>query len=264
MGYETVSTEKYVGPNDVESTVTRRLMLSALGGSVLSTRSVGRVTAATESHYALVQGDRCAPIRPIRSDESVEQFYDYRLPEEYASDENGGSADDDQRYGSAGTEHLQRPRTSIAFLYRSPEALSLVFVHGSIDVEDAGSVTFRISGLPASGEWAVKDDLYRNGSDDEVAETNYDRWYAVGGDHRVDWTWGRNGTDGGVFRGLGDDFEIVVRPAFNEEATLYGEWFDGEITDWQFLSGPEGDPERISLALDEPIRITTGACDSEQ
>lgn len=247
----------------LELTATRRAVLSALGGCVLSTHPVERASAAMESEYALVQDERCVPIQPIRGDEPVEQFYDYRLPEKYVSDENGGSADDHRRYGSAGTEHLQRPRTSIAFLYRGPEAMSIVFVHGDVDVEDAGSVTFRISGLPSDGEWVVKDDLYRNSTADEVAGTNYDRWDVEGGDHRVDWTWGRNGTDGGAFRGLGDAFEVVVRPAFNEEASLYGEHFDGEITDWEFLSGPEGDPERIGLAMDEPIRITTEACGSD-
>lgn len=239
----------------------RRTMLAAVGSHLLSLFPIGRAGAAMESHYTLVQGSRCVPIQPIRAVHRVVRFYDYRLPEEYVSDENGGPAGTAERYASVGTEEFQRPRTSIAFLYRGPAGLSLAFVHGDTDASDGGAVTFRISGFPESGEWVVKDDLYREPTSGELAETNYDRWQVEESTHRIHWTWGRNGTDGGVFRGLGDEFDVVVRPAFNENASLYGDHFEGQITDWQFLSGPVGDPERIPLALDQPLRIRTGTCE---
>ncbi|MFC7047260.1 hypothetical protein ACFQH6_19280 [Halobacteriaceae archaeon GCM10025711] len=157
---------------------------------------------------------------------------------------------------------MQRPQTSIAFLYQGPERLSLVVVHGSVDAADGGAVTFRLSGLPADGEWFVKDDYYSEPGTNRAATTNYDTWTVDGADHRIDWTWGSGGTDGGAFGGLGDDFDVAVDPAFNEAAALYGEHYDGTVTAWEFLSGPDGG-ERISLGMDAPIRIATGGCDGE-
>jgi hypothetical protein len=203
------------------------------------------------------------PVQPIRGQESVEAFYDYQLPEKYVSDANGASTGDVAPFASAGTMDFQRTQTSIVFLYHGPERLSLVVVHGSVENPDAGAVTFRMSGLPAAGEWLVKDDLYRNHDTGEVASRNYDRWDVNGTDHRIDWTWGSAGTDGGAFGGLGDDFEVVVDPAFNQAATLYNEHYEGTVTDWEFLSGSTDGPERISLDMDESMRITTGSCEGE-
>ena len=252
-----------------QSTPTRRGVLSAVG-TTLAAGAVG--TAATgadgtdetatrraASRYLLAQGEECVPVRPIRGRLPVETFYDYQLPEAYVSDDNGGSVGD-AIYGSAGTADLQRPRTSVAFLYRGPTGLSLVVVHGSLDSSAGGSATFRISGLPESGEWVVKDDRYRD-PDGDPAPSNYDRWEIEGTDHRIDWTWGSGGTDGGAFRGLGDDFEVVAEPAFGDAAALAGKHYEGRVTDWEFLSGPETVSERVSLAPDEPIRLTTGECE---
>lgn len=207
-----------------------------------------------------MQGDDCVPVRPIRDRLSAERFYDYRLPRKYATDANGASVGDTALYASAGTTALQQAQTSLIFLYQGPEGLNLVVVHGSVHASDGGSVTFRISGLPEDGEWVVKDDRYRNSDTGEIASTNYDRWRTDGTRHRIDWTWGSGGTDGGAFHDLGDDFEVVVDPAFNRAAALYDEHYEGRVTDWEFLSGPSDAPERISLDMDEPIRIATGSC----
>jgi hypothetical protein len=213
-----------------------------------------------ESEYVLRQGGQCVPVQPIRGDVPADEFYEYQLPEQYVSEDNGAVVGDDALYASAGTIDLQRPQTSVAFLYRGPEGLSLVLVHGSVENDDAGSVTFEFAGLPTEGEWIVKDDRYRDPDTGELADTNYDRWDVADADHRVDWTWGSSGTDGGVFRALGDDFEVTVTPAFNEAAALHDEYYEGTITDWEFLSATSGDPERLSLDLDAPIRIATGSC----
>jgi hypothetical protein len=245
-----------------KSTSTRRALLSAIGtgftAGLIGTDAMAM--RGTESRYILVQGDTCVPIRPMGLQVPVTTFYDYQLPRKRISDANGASVGDTAEYASAGTISLQRAQTSLLFLYQEPQGLSLVVVHGSVRNSDAGAVTFRISGLPKDGDWIVKDDFYRNPDTGNKASTNYDRWDVDGTDHRIDWTWGSGGTDGGVFRGLGEDFEVVIDPAFNEDAALYNRHYEGRVTDWELLSGSSDDPERISLSMDEPIRITTGSC----
>ena len=243
--------------------LSRRTVLSALGTglavSVLGATATGEQQAA---EYVLVQGDSCVPVQPIQGQEPVTAFYDYELPDRYVSGANGASAGDTARYASAGTRDVQRAKTSIAFLYDGPERLSLVLVHGSATEPDGGSVTFHFAGLPEAGEWLVKDDLYRDPDTGEIAANNYDGWDVGGTDHRIDWTWGSSGTDGGAFGGLGDDFDVVVDPAFNEAAALYGEHYDGTVTAWEFLSGADGQ-ERIPLGMDTPVRIATGGCEED-
>jgi len=245
------------------SAVSRRALLAALGTGVAS-GALAAGAAATrrrQSSYVVVQGDRCEPIQPVQGRLPVEEFYDYQLPEKYVSDENGASFGYATRYASAGTVELQRERTSLLLLYSGPRGLSLVVVHDRIDTSAGGSVTFRLRGLPAGGEWAVRDDFYRSPKTGEIADSNFDRWRTDGPEHAIDWTWGGAGTDGGAFRGLRGDFEVVVRPEFNEDAALHGRHYEGEITDWEFLSGSAGVSQRVSLDLDRPIRIRAGGCD---
>jgi hypothetical protein len=243
--------------------VSRRALLSALGTGVATGSLLSDVAASQRraAEYAVVQGERCEPIQPIRGRLPVEDFYDYQLPERYVSEENGASIGFATRYASAGTVELQGEGVSLLLLYRGPRGLSLVIVHGKVDSSRGGSVTFRLRGLPSGGEWAVRDDFYRNPTTGAVADSNFDRWRVEGTDHVVDWTWGLAGTDGGAFRGLGENFEVVVRPGFNEDAALHGEHYEGEITDWEILSGSAGVSERIPLDLDRPVRIRTGSCD---
>lgn len=205
--------------------------------------------------YRLVQGDRCIELTPLTGEEAVDGFYRW---------DAAGS-----RYSSLGTVDLQRPQTSTLFLYEDPDGqLSLVILHGQYEEDasvarpnpafDGGAVTFEFTGLPAEGEWIVQDDLY-----DEP--TNYDVWETDDSPQTVSWVWigGRN--DGGVYGSLGEDFEIEIEPRFNEAADTYDEYveelFTGRITSWQALSGDLDDPERLDLAMDEPIRIEAQSCD---
>lgn len=244
------------------STPTRRTLLATLGAGTTVGLIGAKATAAQEaaSGYVLVQGDTCVPVRPIRGEETIRSFYDYQLPDRYVSEENGAFVGDTS-YASAGTTDLQRTQTSIAFLYQAPQGLGLVVVHGSVEASDAGSVTFRVSGLPEDGEWLVKDDLYRDPETGELESHNYDRWDVDGTSHRIDWTWGSAGTDGGAFGHLGDDFEVIVDPAFNEAAPLYNEHYEGRVANWEFISSNADGLERISLDMDQPIRIATGSCE---
>jgi hypothetical protein len=244
------------------TTPTRRRLLSGIGAGIAA-GLVGSGASAQEdqpSSYALVQGDDCVPIQPIEGTEPVRSLYEYRLPERYVSAENGAVAGETGLYASAGTTPLQRARTSVAFLYRGPTGLSLV-VHGRATADDGGSVTFQLSGLPAEGEWLVKDDHYRDPETGELSATNDDRWDVGETEHRIDWTWGSSGTDGGAYGGLAGDFDVSITPAFNEAATLHGEHYEGTVTDWEFLAGSDGE-ERIALRMDELIRIVAASCES--
>jgi hypothetical protein len=226
--------------------VERRAFLAGLaagaGGLAASGGSVAREPAG--DGYVLEQGDRCVSITPLSGDETAESFYDYRAP---FTDPSG------QGYSSYGTTDLQRPETSVLFLYDGPDGLSLIVVHDKYgDDTNGGAVTLRFEGVDG-GEWAIGDDDYDAPSNYDAFERTEDGW-------RVDWTWGAGRSDGGVYRPLSEAFDVTIRPGFNEGAALYGEYYDGELTDWQVLSGDRDDPDRVSLSLDEPVTVRTGSC----
>ncbi|NHN57875.1 MULTISPECIES: hypothetical protein [Halorussus] len=227
----------------------RRGVLAALatgiGGAGLARGSLARLDAP-ETGFVVEQGDRCVPITPLSGDETVEAFYDYRTP--YTSPSGA-------KYSSYGTTDLQRPETSICFLYDGPEGLSLVVVHDELDDgTSGGAVSFDLAfEHPDRGSWVV-------GDDDYDAASNYDTFDRTAEGWSVDWTWADGRSDGGAYRPLGESFAVTIAPAFNEAAELYGDHYEGEITDWEVLSGDRDSPERVSLALDEPLTIRPGTC----
>ena len=219
--------------------------LALSGGSLARTPIAEDAADVTDAKYVVEQGGDCVPVTPLSGDETVESFYDYRTPNTSPSG----------LYSSYGTTDLQKPETSALFLYDGPDGLSLVVLHDKLrDETPGGSVTFDFDGL-TGGEWLVGDDVYD-------APSNYDRFRQTDDGWQVDWTWSSGRSDGGVYGTLGDDFAVTVKPAFNEAAALHGEYYDGEITDWQVLSGDGDDPERVSLSMDEPITIRPGSCAS--
>ncbi|MFW6017600.1 MAG: hypothetical protein ACOCPX_02130 [Halapricum sp.] len=231
--------------------VTRRTVLGATGALMAAGTVVGagRVGGAAGT-FVLEQDGTCFPITPLTGSEPVEDMYDWRKHETY--------------YSSAGTTDLQRGDTSVLFLYQDPqEEYYLVVVHDRYDPDqdgtgsrhDGGSATFRFSGLE-SGSWVVTDDLYSS-------PENYDRWALDQDPQQIDWTWADSRTDGGVYGPLGESFEVTIDPAFNEAAELFEQYYEGRITDWQVLSGDRSDPDRTSIAMDEPIRIRAGRCEGE-
>lgn len=198
----------------------------------------------------MVQGDRCIPITPLSGEETVKAMYNYQLKS--ASNPYAYSYGD--LFGSAGTTDLQRDDTSILFLYDGPEGLSLVGVHGKLrGGSDGGAATFVFRGLD-DGTWVVKDDQYDG-------PNNIDRWDHGETRTRVDWAWFRNRTDGFAYRGLEGDLPVNIDPVFNERAALYDAYGEqATVEEWQVLSGDRDDPERHSLALDEPITLVRGGC----
>ncbi|MFC4541763.1 CARDB domain-containing protein [Halosolutus amylolyticus] len=221
---------------------------------VSATVGAGSVTANTappiDDEYAVVQGDECIPIEPLGfGHQTTEEYYDYRTPENVTETIRSGTT-----YSSHGTTQFQEDDTSILFLHESADGLSLVMVHDQYDgSSDGGAATFQISNLPEEGEWVVEDDNYSDG------ETEWDHRETSS---RISWAWSANRTDGAAFNGgLDDEFDIEIYPSFNEQATLSGV-YDGEVSDWEVISGPEHDTERHSLNMDRPIRITSESCSS--
>ncbi len=201
--------------------------------------------------YVIQQGDQCHELVPLSSDETVEEFYDYRNHVTHPS-----APDEDRQYSSYGTTHLQESDTSILFLHEGADGLSLVIVHDELHGgTDGGSATFEIAGLPADGEWVVEDDNYPSAEDDTF--DHGDGW------SEITWIWQTDRTDGAAFNGgLDEPFSIAIEPAFNDEAN--DRWTDdgygGDITEWNALSGATENPDRIDLSLDEPIVIRSGTC----
>lgn len=214
-----------------------------------------------ETEYTATQGDETTEITPIEGDEPVEDLYDFRLPDAYDNEAdnnatNGASYGSGPHYGSAGTEDLQQADTSLMFLYDGPEGLSLVVVHEGVGSEDGGTATFEISNLNSDGEWIVKDDLYLN-SDGSKASSNYDNWNVESDPQVIDWAWQSGGSDGGVFNSLSENFSFTIDPAFNEEAGLRGEFdnHNGEVDEWQVLSGERENPDRTNLNMTEEVTV---------
>lgn len=228
------------------------MMVLSVSAGVAVADDVGATTQQQESNdtYAVTQDDDCIEIAPLSGNESVKSFYDYRTP----IADNPYTNTTGQSYSSKGTITLQQPNTSSLFLYEDQTGnLSLVFLHGSVDnASDGGSVTFTITGLPGDGSWAVKDDEYEG-------EDRYDVWNESDGVHRVDWTWGQGKTDGGAYTGLGDEFEITIEPAFNAEAELFEEYYNGTVEDWSVLSNGQGAVDRTSLS-EQSVTISSDGC----
>lgn len=228
--------------------IPRRAVLSGVGALALgglAGTAGGRESNRTDEGYVLRQGDACVPLDPLPGDQTATAFYDWREAE--------------TNYSSAGTTDLQRPDTSLVFLYRAADGgVYLVIVHDQYNAEgfgspgDGGSVSFTFEGL-TGGEWLVRDDLYDGAS-------NYDQWNDDGTPQQVDWTYGDARTDGGVYGPLPADLDVTIRPAFNEDAALYDDYYQGTIAEWQALAGSREDPTRTTLDRSQPIRITRGTC----
>lgn len=76
----------------------------------------------------------------------------------------------------------------------------------------------------------------------------------------LNWAWGVEGrSNGAVFRGLGDAFEVRIAPVFNEDARLepFG---PGRIEGWELLSATGNGLTAYRLPLDQPLVISSETC----
>jgi hypothetical protein len=241
----------------------RRRVLAALGAATGVGVLSGVAGGQDGDGIVLRQGSRCVPVTPLSGDEAVEDLYDFRIRDQYAGRENGGSDPGEGPYfASIGTQSLQSPDSSILFLYDGPQGVSLVIVHGNLGDDSGGSVTFEFQGLPADGRFVVKDDYYVDRSSGTPAATNYDNWHVDSDPVTIDWTWGADRTDGAAFRALDGALPVTIAPGFNENATLHGEHYDGTTQRWELLTGSRPSPQRVALEMTQPISIERGSCDS--
>lgn len=188
---------------------------------------------------APAQPSNCLPVNLLRSSQPVTDFYGY-VPD---ADEP-----DSQRSNTG----LEGDGVSRILLYQGPGGLSVVMFHGGGPNDQGGAATFEVTGLPSGGEWVVLDDDYEGATDEfEISETS-----AV-----LNWAWGVEGrSDGAVFRGLGDSFEIRIDPTFNEDARL-DPFGPGEIEHWELLSADGGGNfTAYRLPLDEPLVLSSEPC----
>lgn len=236
----------------------RRTLLGTLAATAGGLAVGGVAAGQQEAEFSVRQGDVCYPVTPLSGSESVEQLYDYRIPSEYGGD-NGATGTTGPYFESVGTDSLQATDTTISFLYDGPEGLSFVVVHG--DGTSGGSVTWTIENVPTGADWVVRDDYYTVAETGNRAASNFDEWDIEGTTNTIDWTFGATGTDGGALRPLGSGFDLRIDPAYNEAAELFGEFYEGRITDWEFLSGDLADPDRFSLSLDTPVTVSAGPCE---
>lgn len=193
----------------------------ALGGAGMYVSTSSESEPAVSS-FILQQGYLRYEVSPISRDETdVRQFYDY----------TGTSANPEG-------DIIQEDSVSRLFIYDGPVDASLVFLHGSRDVDHGGTAEFSFSGLSRDqGAWAVRDDPM-SVSDD------FENWES--GNQNVKWEWGANTSDGGAFWGVLDrnDFTISVTPK-----TLRG------VDAWTFVSEQSENLTRYNLYREKPVKI---------
>lgn len=196
------------------------LLLCVVGHSIgLKEKDVG-AGALPEAGYLLRQGRFVREILPLVGAIPAAAFYNY--------------ADYQANNGLAVPDH------SLIFLYRDMESgeLSLVIIHDAPGDETDGSASFLFSGLPLGTRVALMDD------------PDGDRFSLDPPEGEAHWYWTAAHTDGLILDGLGETFEITIKPNF-----LWG------ITAWDVLTGTGvEDPHRpnsIPLpSLTEPLTIS--------
>jgi PKD repeat protein len=172
-----------------------------------------------DRRYLVKQGDDEYVVTAIGNGEGIVEFYDYYNAKAHT------------------TTGIQEAETTLMFLWRGPNGLSLVVIHDKGDTTGA-AVSMDFTGLPDEGSWVIQDD-----------EGDF------AGRSSVDWAWADSKTDGGAFRGgLDDGFEIGIDPRFNEEADR-GPLDPGQIDRWSLLSDDVNAPTRYSLDFDQPVTI---------
>ncbi|WP_136717247.1 PKD domain-containing protein [Halorientalis salina] len=202
----------------------------------------------SEESFAIRQGGECYEVRPLGDGtQTIEDYYNYSTAADFSS---------------AGTTALQDNQVSNLFVYHGSEGYSLVFLHDEYadDAAHGSTLTMEFSGLPADGEWAVRDDYYtidnQTQDDDYTIEETYTK---------IDWKWTDDRTDGGAFRGLtaSEEVSITIDPAFNEAADHWGDWYsaggDDRVESWRLYTDRETTQE---LEMDSNVTVTRSSCDS--
>ncbi|UPV73845.1 PKD domain-containing protein [Halorussus limi] len=231
---------------------TRSVLLTLL--LVVSSVSAGVGTVAatptdSPTTFHVAQGDACYEVSPVTSSEdTVEEFYDYR-------------AGEGTKYGSygEGSKAIQDNQVSHLFVYKGEKGLSLVMLHDELNASKGGAISFDISGLPSDRKWVVEDDDYPNRDDNfDHGQTN----------SSIDWMWASGRTDGAAVRGLGGSFDaITIESAFGENSWAYqNRTVDGEHRPWPYATNDtdwklrSGDGTEYDLTKGQSLTIEKGSC----
>ncbi|WP_135851127.1 PKD domain-containing protein [Halorussus salinus] len=224
--------------------LTLLLVVSSVSAGVGSVAAAPTGDATT---FHVTQGGNCYEVSPLTSsEETVEEFYDYR-------------AGPDTKYGSygEGSQAVQDNQVSHLFVYEGEQGLSLVMLHDDLNESEGGAISFDLSGLPSDREWVIEDDSYENRDD------NFDH---SGTSSSIDWMWSPGRTDGAVVRGLGGSFDaITIDSAFGENSWAYQErqnqWqYATDDVDWKLRSG---DGSEYDLTKGQSLTIEKGSCADE-
>ncbi|NIR14446.1 MAG: hypothetical protein GWN86_11055, partial [Desulfobacterales bacterium] len=157
------------------------LALILLTGSVVK----GGLAEPSVSGYFVRQGNFFQRIIPLTEARSAPAFYNY--------------------FDYQANTHLAIPNHSLLFLYRDMNSgqLSLSIIHDAPEDGTDGSAIFSFAGLPKSVEFALMDDP--EGGDEFTLEPPYGE---------ANWYWYSEHTDGLVVSGIGENFEIAIKPSF--------------------------------------------------
>lgn len=176
------------------------------------------------------------PVEPLGNGERIEDFYGTPL-------------------GNSVTG-LERPDTSIIFLWDGPEGTSLVVVHDKAYTAGGGAATLNFTGYPAFGVPSLGPAPAIPGEGSWVVKEAPGDFQAPSQPPNViSWSWLEGQNDGGAYRGGMDGaFAVLVEPAFNGSA-LEKPRNPGTIDDWVFLTDDVDDPTEIPLDMETPLLI---------
>ncbi|WP_435178703.1 PKD domain-containing protein [Halorussus sp. AFM4] len=228
--------------------------------STLSTVGVGAATAtaaaanSSTGTFHVSQAGNCYEVTAYGSgDQTVEEFYDYRKP--------NNTDPDVYTYSSHGTKHLQENQVSNLFVYNGSGGYSLVMLHDKLDEAEedgpnASTITFEFSNM-SHVDWKVRDDNYT----DSNGDPQDDNWDTKGDTHVIDWMWGPHRTDGGAFTGIADG-SVTISPQFNDDAKYWNDWeYSGDDANkteqWRLL---DNGGQNVSLDMQKSVTIKQGGC----
>jgi PGF-CTERM protein len=225
--------------------------LSAAGAGLASASTSGNA-AGNATTFHVTQAGQCYEVAAMGDgSQSVEDFYDYRKP--------NNTDPPEYTYSSHGTKHLQDNQVSNVFVYHGTDGYSVVMLHDKLDEDGnegkyGSTITFNFSNMDGVS-WKVRDDNYTIDGEEQD-----DNWDIEGADHSVDWMWADNRTDGGAFSGFGNS-EVTITPYFNESAPKWGKTphtgNEQPMNEWRLLR--EGDTN-VSLDMSQKLSVAKGSC----
>lgn len=221
------------------------------GGALAQESGNAPDDGSTDTMYYLQQGNTCTPLETFGDGSTtVEEFYDYRIPELNDDGEVNYDTYPEHDYSSYGTQAFQESQHSRLMVYEGAEGVSLVVVNDELDDGNPASANMTFEMSENSLDWAVMDDDYPSGSDSPYG-TPDDQFEQ----NRVYWQWNGERTDGGALRGFESEDSLTITPELSES-----------IEGIEFLSGSSADDYDV-ISLEESeftiVRSAENPCGSD-